>query len=407
MAKEKSTMVTTQGTGKAKPTFSVSHIFGNSPGMKKVWFGVFIALLYLAPFYFNGVGRGDVVRTLAVIGLYSILALGLNIVAGWAGLLDFGAIAFYAVGAYTAMWVGIPFAKWGGELFGGWAYYVALPVGGLTAALVGIMLGVPVLRLRGDYLAIVTLGFGEIVRILLNNDFLGASNGAGGLPDTGQRLLPPAGYEWLRDNVFFSIGSDFNFMFTKNVYWYLVIATLVLVAIFVVRRQDNSRLGRAWAALREDDVAASAMGVNLTKAKLYAFSMGAIWGGVAGVTFGFYQEFVSPDSFSFMESVFVLSIVVIGGMGSIPGVLVGAFVIQGIPEFIRIVTASGMLEGFGITLSGEAVSAISSYRYVVLGILMVVMMAVKPQGLIPSKRIAREVAIREGAVVETSNEGEE
>lgn len=407
MAKNKNTMVASEAAEKSAPKFSVASIFGDSPMMKKIWFGVFVVLMYMAPFYFNGIGRGDVVRTLAVIGLYAILALGLNIVAGWAGLLDFGAIAFYAVGAYVAMWVGMPFSRIAGEMFGGWAYFVALPVAGLAAALVGIMLGIPVLRLRGDYLAIVTLGFGEIVRILLNNNFLGASNGAAGLPKAGDALPTPVGFEWLRDNLYFTLGDGFNFAFSKNVYWYLIIASLVLFTIFVVRRQDNSRLGRAWAALREDDVAASAMGVNLTKAKLYAFSMGAIWGGIAGVTFGFYQEFVSPESFSFMESVFVLSIVVIGGMGSIPGVLVGAFIIQGVPEFIRIIASSGVLERFGVTLSGEAVSAISNYRMLALGILMVVMMAVKPEGLIPSKRVAREVAIREGALVDTPNEGEE
>ena len=383
-----------------------SKLFGADPLMKKIWFGVFVVSLYAAPFYFNGIGRGDVVRTLGVIGLYAILALGLNIVAGWAGLLDFGAIAFYAVGAYTAMWVGMPFAAWAGEYIGGAAYFVALPFGGLAAALVGIMLGIPVLRLRGDYLAIVTLGFGEIVRILMNNDFLGLSNGAAGLPRAGEALPRPFGLDWLRDNTYFAAGN-FHFEFTKNVYWYLIIASLVLFAIWVVRRQDNSRLGRAWAALREDDVAASAMGVNLTKAKLYAFSMGAIWGGLAGTTFAFYQEFISPESFSFMESVFVLSIVVIGGMGSIPGVLVGAFIIQGVPEFIRIIASSGALEPFGIHLSGEAVSAISNYRMLALGVLMVVMMAVKPEGLIPSKRLAREMAIRENALAEESTEAKE
>lgn len=384
---------------------TASESFAN-PKLSKVWTTVVLAVLFLAPVYFQGIGRGDVVRTLAVIGLYAILALGLNIVVGWAGLLNFGAIAFYAAGAYTAMWVGLPLAQMLGDA-GGLSFFVVLPIGALAGALMGLLVGLPVLRLRGDYLAIVTLGFGEIVRIALNNNIFGATNGAAGLPALGQALPRPLGMQWLRENAYFTLGNNFRFEFSTNVYWYLIIAALVVFTIIVVRRLDDSRLGRAWAAMREDDVAASAMGIGLMKTKLYAFTMGNVWGGMAGVTFAYYQEFISPESFTFMESVFVLAIVVIGGLGSIPGVLVGAFIIQGIPEFIRIIAASGALSRFGINLSGEAVSAISNYRMLVLGILLVVMMAFKPEGLVPSKRVARVLKGVDEEIAESDSEVKE
>lgn len=384
------------GKFKTKPLFQGQ---GKATKGKMVMYGMLILAVFLAPFLFQGFGQLFMVRILAVVGLYIILALGLNIVVGYAGLLDFGRIAFYGIGAYVAMWVGLPVAKMLGESMGGLSYFVALPIGGLAAGLVGILLGLPVLRLRGDYLAITTLGFGEIVRIALNNNIFGATNGAAGLPRAGQALPDPFGLAWLRTNTYFTIGDNFIFEFTANVYWYLIIAVLVLLAIFVIRRQDNSRLGRSWAAIREDEIAAAAMGINITKAKLYAFALGAIWGGVAGVTFGYFQAFVSPESFTFLESVLVLAIVVIGGMGSIPGVIVGALAIQGIPEFIRGFASSGLLGN----LSAESVSAISNYRYLVFGALMVLMMAVRPEGMIPSKRIAREL---HGSDSEIKNENQ-
>ena len=347
--------------------------------------------LIAAPVLFQGFGQMFMVRILAVCGLYIILALGLNIVVGYAGLLDFGRIAFYAVGAYVAMWVGLPAAKALGPVFGGLSYFIALPIGGLVAAFVGFLLALPVLRLRGDYLAIVTLGFGEIVRICLNNNIFGVTNGAAGLPAAGQSLPEPFGLSWLKLNAYFTLGDNFEFTFNANVYWYFVIVILMIIAIIVVRRQDNSRLGRAWSAFREDEVAASAMGIDIYKTKIYAMVLGAVWGGIAGVTFGYFQAFVSPESFTFLESTLVLAIVVIGGMGSIPGVLVGALVIQGVPEFIRGFASSGALDSLGVHLSAEAISNISNYRMLILGALMVFMMAVRPQGIIPSRRVSREL----------------
>lgn len=350
-----------------------------------------LVALIIAPILFQGFGQMFMVRILAVCGLYIILALGLNIVVGYAGLLDFGRIAFYAVGAYVAMWVGLPVAKLLGPALGGLSYFVALFAGAVAAAAVGFLLALPVLRLRGDYLAIVTLGFGEIVRICLNNNIFGVTNGAVGLPMAGQSLPKPFGLEWLKFNAYFTLGNNFEFSFNENIYWYFIILALMVLAIIVVRRQDNSRLGRAWAAFREDEVAASAMGIDIYKTKVYAMVLGAIWGGIAGVTFGFFQAFVSPESFTFLESTLVLAIVVIGGMGSIPGVLVGALVIQGVPEFIRGFASSGTLDDLGVHLSPEMISNMSNYRMLILGALMVLMMAVRPQGIIPSKRIAREL----------------
>jgi branched-chain amino acid transport system permease protein len=345
---------------------------------------VVILGVVVAPVVFTGFGQLFAVRIMAVIGLYVLLALGLNIVVGYAGLLDLGYIAFYAMGAY------------GGVLFGdiitkvthapGLTYYLTLPIGALVAAATGIALGTPVLRLRGDYLAIVTLGFGEIVRILLTNDVFGLSNGAAGLPKAGEVIPVPFPLNWLKDNARFSFG-DFHFVFTDNLFWYTIIVLLCCLTIFVVLRLDNSRLGRSWTAMREDEVAASSVGINITVAKLWAFSLGAMWGGIAGVTFANFQGFVSPESFTFLESVFVVCTIVIGGMGSIPGVIVGAIIIQGIPETIRGLASSGIVQ-----MPAETVALIGNYRFLIFGLLLVIMMAWRPQGFIPAKRRAMELA---------------
>jgi len=371
-------------------------------GRQKVLYLGLGALVFLMPIVFQGFGQLFLVRILAIVGLYVMLALGLNIVVGYAGLLDLGYIAFYAIGAYAGMIIGMPFSTWLAETFPtmpwlpGLTYFLMIPVAAACAALTGIALGTPVLRLRGDYLAIVTLGFGEIVRIALNNNIFGLSNGAAGLPEAGQVVPKPLGLMWLQNELYFQIPglgeNGFAFTFTANVYWYYVIVLLCIFTMFVVQRLDDSRLGRSWTAMREDEVAASSMGVNITGAKLYAFSLGALWGGIAGVTFANFQGFVSPESFTFMESVFVVCVIVLGGMGSIPGAVIGALIIQGVPELIRGMASSGLLTSLtGIQVSAEAQSAISNYRYLVFGLLMVVMMAWRPQGLIPSKRRAREL----------------
>jgi branched-chain amino acid transport system permease protein len=346
------------------------------------------------------------VRVLGVIGIYVVLALGLNIVVGYAGLLDLGYVAFYAMGAYSSVIVGGIFVKAVAtignvglrEFLTSAQFIFMLPVAAVLAALTGLALGTPVLRLRGDYLAIVTLGFGEIVRILATNNFLNLTNGAAGMMAPNAQ---PLGLATLQ-NVPISIPAiGFNFQFSVNLYWYYIVLLLIVLAVFVVRRLDNSRLGRAWVAMREDEVAASSVGVNIMTSKLWAFALGALWGGLAGVVFANFQGFVSPESFTFMESVFIVTMVVLGGMGSIPGVIVGAALIAGIPEMIRGIAQSPLLSG---VIDPTLASAISGYRYLVFGLLMVIMMAVRPQGMIPSTRRAQELQPEDEKILEEEDQ---
>jgi branched-chain amino acid transport system permease protein len=275
-------------------------------------------------------------------GIYIMLALGLNIVVGQTGLLVLGYVAFYAVGAYTyallATGMGISF----------WA---ALPVAAIFAGIFGLLLGAPVLRLRGDYLAIVTLGFGEITRIVLNNwdSLTGGPNGIANIP---RPSAGPVGFEELTN------------------YYYLVLGMLV-ITVFLVRRLNDSRIGRAWIAIREDEVAAEAMGINTTWLKLLAFGLGAVLAGVAGVFYAAKMRFVSPESFNFLESVIILCMVVLGGMGSIPGVILGAVVLYLMPEGLR---------------------EFQQYRMLIFGGAMVLMMVFRPQGFIGTKRRKIELA---------------
>jgi branched-chain amino acid transport system permease protein len=350
--------------------------------MKAVLYGVVGLLVVLVPVALQSASQYSfLVRTLVVVGIWVLLALGLNIVVGYAGLLDLGYIAFYAMGGYAGVLLGQMFTS----SLGGATYFAMIIPAALVAAATGVALGFPVLRLRGDYLAIVTLGFGELIRILLVNDFLGLSNGATGLPRGAETLAAPWGSDWLMNNVRFQTPLG-QFVFSTNLYWYFVVVLLVVIAIVVIRRLNDSRLGRAWVAMRENEVAAAACGINITTQKLWAFSLGALSGGVAGVTFAYFQNFISPESFTFMESVFVVCIVVLGGMGSIPGVIAGALLIKGVPDLIQGLAVTGVIK-----LPAEAISAITGYRFLVFGLLMVVMMAVRPQGMIPSSRRAREL----------------
>ncbi|AGF79769.1 ABC-type branched-chain amino acid transport system, permease component [Desulfocapsa sulfexigens DSM 10523] len=271
--------------------------------------------------------------------MYVVLGLGLNIVVGVAGLLDLGYVAFYAVGAYSYALLNLHF---------GMGFWAVLPIGGLFAAFLGILLGFPVLRLRGDYLAIVTLGFGEIIRLILENwnDFSSGPSGIANIP---------------RPSFF---GMDMNFE-SGIIYIYYIVVALVIFTIFVVNRLQDSRLGRAWLALREDEIACQAMGIDKTKTKLIAFSLGAFWAGIVGVIFAAKTTFVNPASFTFLESAIILSIVVLGGMGSIVGVIFGALILILMPEYLR---------------------ALSEYRMLAFGGILVVMMVFKPDGIISNVR---------------------
>jgi branched-chain amino acid transport system permease protein len=367
-------------TDKPRPAGPFKHVAASRK--KLALWGVLALALIIVPVTLQAAaGLGFLVRILVVVGIWVLLALGLNIVIGYAGLLDLGYIAFYAMGAYAGVLLGQIVSG----TAGGGTYWLMLIPAALAGALTGLALGFPVLRLRGDYLAIVTLGFGEIVRICLNNDFLGLSNGATGLPRGVETIVPPWPATWLTDNVRFPTPIG-QFVFSTNLFWYFVVLALIIGAVVMIRRLDDSRLGRAWVAMRENEVAAAACGVNIRTQKLWAFALGAMSGGIAGVTFAYVQQFISPESFTFMESVFVVCIVVLGGMGSIPGVIVGALLIRGVPDLVQGLMVAGVIK-----LSGDATSAITGYRFLVFGLLMVVMMVVRPQGIIPSKRRAREL----------------
>lgn len=282
------------------------------------------------------------IDVLTQVGIYVTLALGLNIVVGLAGLLDLGYIAFYAVGAYT---YGLLSTRVG------LSFWEVLPFGALLAAIFGILLGIPVLRLRGDYLAIVTLGFGEMIRITLNN-WDSFTRGPNGIIGIGRPKI-------------------LGFTFSGPIHYYYLILAIVLLTIFVVDRLNRSRIGRAWTAMRDDEVAAEAMGIDLMKTKLLAFSLGATWAGFAGVFFASKMTFISPESFTFFESVIILCMVVLGGMGSVPGVILGAAMLVILPEMMR---------------------QFALYRMLIFGGAMVVMMVLRPQGLIASPR--RAIALR-------------
>jgi len=366
---------------------------------KKIALYALIALFVVAtPIYFQFTGNLFMVRIFALVGIYVILALGLNIVVGYAGLLDLGYVAFYGMGAYAGVLLGYAFQQFvggPGSALAGLSYWALILPAALAGAVTGIALGTPVLRLRGDYLAIVTLGFGEIVRIALQNDIFGLTNGAAGLPRVGEFIVPAAGQEWTWLNL--STGA---FTFSKDLYWYFVIVLLCLFTIFIIRRLDNSRLGRAWVAMREDEVAAASTGINIMQTKLWAFALGAVWGGIAGITYAYWVGFISPESFNFMESVLIVCMVVLGGMGSIPGSIIGAIIIAGLPEVIRGLAQSDMFSGI---ISAELGARIGDYRFLIFGGLMVVMMALRPQGIMPSKRRARELTADE-TIVEEENE---
>jgi branched-chain amino acid transport system permease protein len=271
--------------------------------------------------------------------MYGVLGLGLNIVVGLAGLLDLGYVAFYAVGAYSYALLNYHY---------GLSFWLALPVGALLGSFFGVLLAFPALRLRGDYLAIVTLGFGEIIRLVLEN-WNELSFGPSGVANIPRPEL--FGYQ-------FSLDGSTRFLY------YIMIA-FVVFTIFVVSRLQHSRIGRAWIALREDEIACQAMGIDKTRTKLTAFALGATWAGMMGVVFAAKTTFINPASFTFLESAMILSIVVLGGMGSIAGVVTGALILILLPEHLR---------------------AFSDYRMLLFGAIMVIMMVFRPQGIIRSVR---------------------
>lgn len=343
------------------------------PRIAWVAYGALGALLLVLPFLADaGMGR-TWVRILDFAMLYVMLALGLNIVVGFAGLLDLGYVAFYAVGAYFYAILASP--QFGIHL----PFWALLPMGAGVACLFGVLLGAPTLRLRGDYLAIVTLGFGEIIRIFLNNlnAPVNITNGPQGI-----NMVDPVrlGGQALTRS-FEILGIHVS---GAHAHYYLFLA-LTLLVVFAALRLQDSRIGRAWAAIREDEVAAAAMGIDTRNVKLLAFAMGAAFGGLGGGLFAAFQGFVSPESFTLMESIMILCMVVLGGMGHIPGVILGAVLLTMLPELLRYV---GPLQQ---ELLGRVAVDPSDLRMLLFGIALVAVMLFRPQGLWPSPVRAREL----------------
>ena len=320
--------------------------------------------------------------------LYVLLALGLNIVVGYAGLLDLGFVAFFALGAYMYGLMASPHLSetfpWFEQMFPNGLHtsiWLVIPLGAAVAGIFGILLGAPTLKLRGDYLAIVTLGFGEIIRVFLNNldHPVNITNGPKGLSQIDSITLAKfegLGIEGLNLGRPLDIGS-----YTINsvtLYYYLFLA-LVLVSVVVCHRLELSRIGRAWMAIREDEIAAKAMGINTRNMKLLAFGMGATFGGVSGTMFAAFQGFVSPESFSLMESVMIVAMVVLGGIGHLPGVILGAVLLSALPEVLRWVSGVMDLQ----SLTGGRLDA-SILRQLLIALAMITVMLMRPRGLWPT-----------------------
>lgn len=345
--------------------------------LKIVAFFVTAVALLVLPLLLQGFGNAWV-RIADMALLYVLLSLGLNIVVGYAGLLDLGYVAFFAIGAYMYGLMASPHLT---ETFPVLAamfphgmhtpLWVVIPMAAGLAGLFGILLGAPTLRLRGDYLAIVTLGFGEIIRVFMNNlDYpINITNGPKGVSqidslhifglDFGKKLMVGG----------FEVAS-------VSLYYYLFLA-LVLVSIVISHRLELSRVGRAWMAIREDEIAAKAMGINTRNLKLLAFGMGATFGGVSGAMFASFQGFISPESFSLMESIMIVAMVVLGGVGYLPGVILGAVLLSALPEVLRYV-ASPLQD-----MTGGRLDA-SILRQLLIALAMISVMLLRPRGLWPA-----------------------
>lgn len=337
--------------------------FGNIPTKVLLGYAALLTAALLLPFVTGATVGNGWIRVLDFALLYAMLALGLNIVVGYAGLLDLGYIAFYAIGAYLYAWLASPH-------FGlHWHPLVILPLGACVTALFGVVLGAPTLRLRGDYLAIVTLGFGEIVRLFMNNldRPFNLTNGPQGI-----NLIDPL----------FSLPQPFmlfGLKITAAYCYYYFFLLLVGIVIFVSLRLQDSRIGRAWMAIRENEMAAKACGINTRNVKLLAFAMGAAFGGVAGGLFAGFQGFVSPESFVLLESIMVLCMIVLGGMGNIPGVILGAILLTVTPEWLRDIANPVQQSLFGRSLIDP-----ENLRMLLFGLALVGTMLWRPQGLWPA-----------------------
>ena len=342
--------------------------------------------LLVLPLFVQQLGNGPV-RIIDLALLYVLLALGLNIVVGYAGLLDLGYVAFYAVGAYMFALLASPqltanFDNLAASFPEGLhtPLLIIIPAGAGLAALFGVVLGAPTLKLRGDYLAIVTLGFGEIIRVFMNNldNPINITNGPRGIGqiDSFHIFGVDLGKTWHVGG--FEIPS-------VSLYYYLFLL-LVVFSVIICYRLENSRIGRAWMAIREDEIAAKAMGINTRNMKLLAFGMGATFGGVSGTMFASFQGFVSPESFTLQESVMIVAMVVLGGLGHIPGVILGALLLSALPEVLRYVSEPL------VQLTGGRLDA-AILRQLLVALAMIGVMLVRPRGLWPAPEHGKLIAL--------------
>ncbi|HVP07564.1 MAG TPA: hypothetical protein VMS71_06945 [Candidatus Acidoferrum sp.] len=314
-----------------------------------IFLAVLAVVLIVAPIIFNATGNYYVVHVAGLVGIYCILCVGLNITIGYTGLLDLGFMAFYAIGAYTGALLSIA----------GLSFWIVLPISVIVGGLFRFLVGAPVLRLRGDYLAIVTLAFGEICRLVINN-FDALTNGPKGLPRVGE-----------------SIGkvSFFSFTLQEDIHFYYLILAFVAISVLISYRLEHSRMGRALVAIREDELAAELTGINVARIKAIAFVISGMFGALAGDLYVHWIGFITPEQFTFWESVLLVSMIVLGGMGNIVGVLLGTVLLVGVPELLRATLGTRFVD----------------YRMLLFGAVMIVVIIFRPQGLLPSKRRALEL----------------
>jgi branched-chain amino acid transport system permease protein len=309
----------------------------------------FLLILIILPLAVYRSGNYYAIHVAGLLGIYCILCVGLNVTIGYTGLLDLGFMAFYAIGAYTAALLSIK----------GVPFWLILPIALLIGGFIRYLIGAPVLRLRGDYLAIVTLAFGEIVRLVANN-FDQLTNGPKGLPRVGERIAEI---------------RLFSVVFKEDIQFYYLILFFLICTIIVTYRLEHSRIGRALVAIREDELAAQLSGINVARIKSVAFVLSGMFGALAGTIYVHWIGFISPEMFTFWESVFLVSMIVIGGMGNISGVILGVFLLAGIPEILRPTLGTRFVD----------------YRMIIFGAVMTTVIIFRPQGILPSKRRSLEL----------------